>query len=241
MKPIVAALPEYDYMYLGDTANLPYGDKSQEQIYAFTKRALDYLFAHDCALVLVMCNTASALALRRLQHEGYRALGIIIPTVESVHGKRIGILGTQSTVDSGKYLIELKKVLPDAQVFQQAAPLLVPMIESGTIDKKIVDQYVEPLMQKKIDTLILACTHYGAIKKYLPTNINTICQEDIIAPKVTDYLRRHPEIESKLSRGGRRDYLITAHHPAFEYLGDLDRSLFRLVVLHDGGDRAANC
>src|SRR3989344_5253190 len=116
MKPIVAALPQYDYLYLGDTKNLPYGDKSQEEIYRFTRRAVKYLLTHGCAIVLVMCNTASAMALRRIQHEGYRALGIIIPTVEEVDGSRIGILATASTVKSETYVKEIKKIHPDAQV-----------------------------------------------------------------------------------------------------------------------------
>ncbi|MEK7615842.1 MAG: glutamate racemase [Patescibacteria group bacterium] len=231
MKPVVAALPQYDYVYLGDTKNLPYGDKSQEDVYRFTKRALDFLFSHDCAIVFLFCNTASARALRRLQHEGYRALGIIIPTAEEAHGKRIGVLATQSTVDSGTYVSEIKKLLPDAEVFQQAAPKLVPMIESGKIYKKTVDEYVKPLSQHNIDTLILGCTHYGVLKSLMPKHIQLICQEDIIAPKVADYLKRHPEIETKLSRSGRREYFVTAHHPGLENFGDFDGSRFSLVVL----------
>ena len=114
------------------------------------------------------------------------------------------------------------------------------MIEAGTLDKKTVDEYMQPLLQKNIDTLILGCTHYGLIKQYAPADIRIIAQEDIIAPKVADYLARHPEIETKLSRGGSREYFVTAHHPGFQNFGDLDRSLFRLIVLHDGGDGASD-
>lgn len=244
MKPVVEALPLYDYVYLGDTANLPYGDKSQDEIYRFTKSALDYLFAHECAIVFIFCNTSSAMALRKLQHEGYRALGIIIPTIEEAHGKRIGVLATQSTVDSGKYRAEIKKLQPDAEVFQQAAPKLVPMIESGTTDYGTIQQYVGPLLVKDIDTLILGCTHYGIIKDriraILPPAVNLISQDEIIAQKVKAYLARHPEIESNLSRVGSREYLVTSHHPRLQNFGNLDRSLFRLVVLHDGGDGATD-
>lgn len=220
MKPVVELLPEYDYIYLGDTANLPYGDKSQDEIFALTKRALDYLFAHQCAIVFVFCNTASASALRKLQHEGYRALGVIIPTVEVLrHTKndhpRVGVLATKSTVQSGKYPLEIKKILPHAKVFQQAAPKLVPMIETGIIDHKIVDEYLEPLLAHKIDTLILGCTHYGIIRDFLPKNINVICQEDIIAPKVFDYLQRHPEIESQLTKNKKRTIFFSGS-PDFE-------------------------
>ncbi len=251
MKPVVEALPRYDYVYLGDTANLPYGDKSQEEIYRFTKRALDYLFKNECTIVFVFCNTASAMALRKLQHEGYRALGIIIPTVEEAHGKRIGVLATQSTVDSGKYPIEIKKLLPDAEVFQQAAPKLVPMIEAGTVDYGTIQQYLGPLLVRDIDTLILGCTHYGItkdrIKAVVPPNVHLIFQEEIIAPKIKDYLSRHPEIETKLTKKGTREFLLTKlfdfddiHHPWLQNFGDLDRSSFRLIVLHDGGDRATD-
>jgi len=231
MKPVVKALPQYDFIYLGDTLNLPYGDKKQNEIYRFTRQALDFLFAKDCAIVFLFCNTASASALRKLQHEGYKALGIIIPTIEEASGKRIGLLATQSTVDSGKYIVEINKILPNAKVFQLAAPKLVPMIESGMIDRPIIYKYSEFIMKQNIDTLILGCTHYGAIKKYLPKHIKIISQEDIIAPKVADYLRRHPEIESRLSRTGSREYFVTADHPRFDNFRDFDSSVFRLIIL----------
>lgn len=255
MKPVVEALPEYDYVYLGDTKNLPYGDKSQEEIYRYTKRALDYLFAYDCAIVFLFCNTASARALRRLQGEGYRVLGIIIPTVEEIYGKRIGVLATQNTVDSCTYVAEIKKLLPNAEVFQQAAPKLVPMIERGEAKipayDKILDSYLQPLISKNIDTLVLGCTHYpiikDQIKKLLPPHVRLICQDEIIGEKIKSYFARHPEIGSKLSRGGTREYLVTAslaarraHHPGLQHFGDLDRARFRLVVFHDGDDRAAD-
>lgn len=247
MEPVVEALPQYDYVYFGDTANLPYGDKSQEQIYIFTKRALDYLFAHDCAIVFIFCNTASARALRKLQHGGYRALGIIIPTVEEIIGKRIGILATQSTVDSGKYPAEIKKLFPNAKIFQQAAPKLVPMIESGVSSnisyEKILDIYLQPLFAHNIDTLILGCTHYGILKKQIRAmmpEVKVISQDEIIADKVAGYLARHQKISNKLSRGGTREYFSTSHHPGFQNLGNFDRALFRLVVLHDSHNGPAD-
>ena len=224
MKPIVAALPQYDYLYLGDTKNLPYGDKSQEEIYRFTRRAVKYLLTHGCAIVLVMCNTASAMALRRIQQEGYRALGIIIPTVEEAclaqsrraQGKRIGILATQSTVDSGAYSRELEKAWPGVEVFQQAAPQLVPMIESGNYTifayASIVKSYLDPLLAQNIDTLILGCTHYVVLKdliRKLAPGVRVISQDELIADKVRDYLARHSEIESVLSKKGTRNYLAT--------------------------------
>src|SRR3989344_2026033 len=242
------ALAGYDVVYLGDTANLPYGDKTQEQIYKFTKRALDYLFKHDCAIVFLFCNSASARALRKLQREGYRVLGIIIPMVEEAQGNRVGVLATQSTVDSGAYSRELEKAWPGVQVFQQAAPKLVPMIESGMSSyssyEKLLDIYLKPLLAQNIDTLILGCTHYAIIKDRIralvPPSVRAISQDELIGPKITDYLTRHPEIESQLSRNGRREYFVTAHHPRFQNFGDFDRASFGLVVLHDRGDGATD-
>lgn len=215
------ALASYDVVYLGDTKNLPYGDKTQEEIYALTKRALDFLKAQDCAIIFLFCNTASAMALRQLQHEGYRTLGIIIPTVEEATGSRIGILATQSTVDSGKYPAEIKKPHPNAQVFQQAAPKLVPLIESGNaISDALLLTYLNPLIHQNIKVLILGCTHYAIlktqIKKLIPHDIKIISQDEIIGPKITDYLARHPEIESTLSKTNSREYLVTKLTPEFE-------------------------
>ncbi|MEK7583495.1 MAG: glutamate racemase [Patescibacteria group bacterium] len=224
MKPIVEALPQYDYLYLGDTANLPYGDKSPDEVYQFALAGVKYLFEQDCAIVLVMCNTISAEALRRLQGEGYRALGIIIPTVESVTGNRIGVLATQGTVNSETYIKEIHKLLPNAHVFQQAAPKLVPMIESGILNipayAKIVNNYLVPLLAHDIDTLILGCTHYVVLKdlvrKLVPENIGVISQDELIADKVRNYLSRHPEIESKLSRSGTQTFVVTKLTPEFQ-------------------------
>lgn len=247
MKPVVELLPQYDYVYLGDTKNLPYGDKSQDEIYRLTKRAVEFLMARGCAIVLLFCNTASAMALRRLQQEGHRALGIIIPTVEEVRGNRIGVLATQGTTDSKKYEIEIKKLLPHARVTSQAAPKLVPMIESGELNilpyARIFNQYLEPLLVERIDTLILGCTHYVILKnlaRQLVPGVRVIFQDELIADKVRAYLQKHPEIESKLSRNGGREYLVTAHHPGFQHLRDVDRASFRLVVLEDRGKRPAD-
>ncbi len=244
MKPIVEALPQYDYIYLGDTANLPYGDKSPDEVYRLALASVKYLLQHDCVLVLVMCNTISAEALRRLQGEGYRALGIIIPTVEEVRGERIGVLATQGTVNSETYIKEIHKLLPNAHVFQQAAPKLVPIIESGKkVSDTLLHEYLEPLLANNIDTLILGCTHYVVLKdlvrQLVPKNVRIISQDELIADKVRDYLSSHPEIELALTKNGMREYQVTkltpnlsnTHHPWFEHFGNVDRSLFRLVVL----------
>ena len=237
------ALAAYDVVYLGDTAHLPYGDKTKEQVFEFTKRAVEYLFKQDCKLVFLFCNTASAEALRKIQQEflpkfypNRHVLGIIIPTVEVAitsppghdrekrGSRRIGVLATQGTVDSHTYLKEIQKRNSNAEVFQQAAPKLVPHIESGILTNlayaRLVNMYLDPLLERNIDTLILGCTHYAIIKnqikKLLPLKVQLICQDEIIGSKITEYLSNHAEIETILSKNKTRQYLVTKLTPEFE-------------------------
>ena len=245
MRPIAEALPRYDYLYLGDTAKLPYGDKSPNEVYRLALKAVKYLLEHNCELVLVLCNTISAEALRKMQMEFLpkhfpkrRILGIIIPTVEAVYQlytqphdrelmythKKIGILATHGTVISRAYVREIHKLLPDAQVFQQSAPKLVPMIESGVLRTlayaRVLNTYLKSLLAKNINTLILGCTHYpilkSHIKKLLPAHVRLICQNEIISEKLKTYLTRHPEIESQLTRSSSHQFLVTMLTPHFE-------------------------
>lgn len=217
-RAIRAALPSYDYVYLGDTLHVPYGRRSDAVIYDLCTRAMTYLFAQGCDLVVMACNTASASALRRLQQEWLpahapdkRILGVVVPTlevaVETAH-TRIGLLATQRTVASGIYEAELKKINPSVELFARAAPLLVPLIEDR--GEKYIDEvlgdYLDPLLDEDIETLILGCTHYVAVKerirKLTDGRLNVISQDEIIPPKLKDYLARHGEYESALSQGG---------------------------------------
>jgi len=179
-RALTKKLPQYDYVYLGDTQRMPYGNRSRETIYQFLREAVEYLFSRDCELIIVACNTASAEALRRIQQEYFpkhypkrRVLGVIIPTaeiaLENGMAKRIGVLATQGTVHSRAYVRELKKIAPHIEIFQQAAPLLVPIIESNSIKfaDPILYSYLKPLLEKNIDTLILGCTHYPLLKPLL--------------------------------------------------------------------------
>jgi glutamate racemase len=221
LRDIVRFMPEYDYIYLGDNARAPYGDRSQDRIYEFTKQGVEFLFAQDCTLIILACNTASAQALRRLQREWLpsnypdrRILGIIIPIVEAVakadlHRQSIGLIGTRATIQSKTYLKEIEKhcdTLPPIQ--QQACPLLVPFIEEGwehtAPATMVLKKYLSPLKQKKVSTLILGCTHYPAIikkiKRIMGKNVSIIDPGPIVARSLKDYLGRHAEIESTLSR-----------------------------------------
>ncbi len=228
LKELKRKLPKYDYLYLGDTKNLPYGDKSQARIFDLTKKAVDYLFRQDCELVIVACNTASSQALRRIQR-GYlpkskfkdrRVLGIIRPTVEEVKNfKTIGIIGTRRTVDSGAYVRELKNMGWHGKLLTKSTPKLVPMIENNKLDHKIVQDYLKSF--KNMDALILACTHYGLLKKTIAMNGNRmkiIAQEDLLPAKLRNYLKRHPEVSKNLSRNSKLTLLITKSNPRYQNL-----------------------
>lgn len=221
-QAIAQRLPQYDYLYLGDTKRVPYGGRSQETIHEFTSQALSYLFANDCQLIILACNTASAEALRKSQQEylpafypDRRVLGVIIPTAEAVfeatRARRIGVLATPSTVESGAYEREIRRQSSEACVVARPAPLLVPLIENDGIKYigPVLDDYLEGLAE--VDALVLGCTHYGLIKDEVRARVSVpvICQDEVVPEKLADYLRRHPEIESRLGQSGQRRFLVT--------------------------------
>lgn len=222
-------MPSYDYVYLGDTKNLPYGNKSQKQIYKNTVKAITYLFEKNCFLVIVACNTVSSQALRKVQQEWLpkskykdrRVLGVIRPTAE-VTGKssRIGLIGTVRTIDSTAYMQELQKINPKIKLFTQATPNLVPMVESGVFDEKILKRYLSVF--KNIDSLILGCTHYGLlekeIKEILGPKVKIVAQERFIPLKLKDYLKRHPEITKKISLNSKFEVQVTKTNNRYEQL-----------------------
>lgn len=235
LKEIVSLLPQYDYIYLGDNARAPYGSKSQDLIYEYTRQAVDYLFSHDCELIILACNTASSEALRKIQqeylptrHPDKRVLGVIIPVAEAIakdeSSKKVGVIATEGTVKSETYIKEIKKLNKNIEVFQNAAPLLVPLIESGEVSgadiDKYIGEYLGPLLEQNIDSLVLGCTHYAIIeeeiRKVLEGKINIYNQSLIVANRLADYLGRHPEITSKLSAGGKIWYYSTDSQGNFE-------------------------
>lgn len=222
---LIQNLPQYDYVYLGDTARVPYGNRSQEAIYEFTQNAVEYLFKQDCQLVLIACNTASAEALRKIQqeylpahHPDRKVLGVLIPTAEEVveqtENNKVGVIATAGTVGSQTYVTEIQKLNPDVEVFQQATPLLVPLIENNVLKyvEPILDDYLSPLLQANIDTLVLGCTHYPLLKDIIRSKVGSvkvISQDEIIPAKLRGYLQRHPEIDEKLSKNATRTFLTT--------------------------------
>lgn len=224
-KSIIATLPDYDYIYLGDTLHVPYGPRSGEAIYNFTEQAVDFLFQQDCQLVIIACNTASASALRRLQqawlphhYPNRRVLGVVVPTIEQAvatgHHK-LGVIATAFVVNSDTYGHELQKINPQIELHACATPLLVPLIENNGIHyaEPVLRDYVQPLVDQNIDALILGCTHYPLLKPLLqtilPETVALISQDDFIPAKLADYLQRHPDIAQTLSRNGTHRFYVT--------------------------------
>lgn len=239
LKEIVRLLPEYDYHYLGDNARSPYGTKNFDTVYQYTLEAVRWLFTQGCPLVILACNTASAKALRTIQQKDLptldpekRVLGVIRPTTEVIgdytESNHIGILGTQGTVDSGSYSIEIGKSFPELHVYQQACPSWVPLVESGDyLKNEVADPIILDCLTKlgqqspKIDTILLACTHYPLlyprIRYMLPNHIQVVSQGEIVAESLVSYLQRHPAMEQKLSKGGQVAFSTTGNALDFGY------------------------
>ena len=230
-RSIAGQLPGYDYVYLGDNARAPYGNRSFNTIHEYTWECVQMLFKMGCPLIILACNTASAKALRTIQQKDLlnedpskRVLGVIRPTAEVIGNytqtKNIGVLGTRGTVQSGSYLIEINNFFPDVKVYQQACPLWVPLVENGEYDRPGADYFVKKYLDQvlaqstRIDTLLLACTHYPLLQKkieaYLPNDIRVVPQGEIVAASLKDYLDRHPEMEQKISKNGTRHFFTTS-------------------------------
>lgn len=236
LRQIQQYLPQYDYLYLGDNARAPYGPHSFESIYRYTQEAVEELFRRGCRLVILACNTASAKALRTIQQvdipridPNRRVLGVIRPTVEAVQSLtktgHVGVLGTPGTVNSGSYKLEICRLSSYIEITQVACPMWVPLVEYGEYDSPGADFFVRKRIEQimhldpKIDTLVLACTHYplliNKILKYTPTNVRIVEQGEYVAKSLADYLKRHPEIDAQCSKGGLTHYLTTENASKF--------------------------
>lgn len=230
LKEIVTRLPQYDYIYLGDNARSPYGNRSFETVYHYTLQCVQWFFGQGCPLVILACNTASAKALRTIQQNDLqkiapdkRVLGVIRPTTEVIgnlsESKSVGILATNGTVSSNSYPIEIEKFFPNLSVTQEACPMWVPLVENNEYKSHganfFINKNLKTLFGKdpKIDVVLLACTHYPLLKEkineYLPVGVKLVSQGEIVATSLADYLQRHPEIESKCSKGGKQFFYTT--------------------------------
>jgi glutamate racemase len=239
LKELVKTLPDYDFLYLGDNARTPYGTRSFEIVYEYTLQSVKYLFGQNCPLVIIACNTASAKALRNIQQldlpkiaPDRRVLGVIRPSVEKVAeitvNGHVGVLGTTGTVVSESYPIELEKWSGGKVIstVQEACPMWVPIVENNEIGTEGAEYFIKKNIQnilqkdKDLDTLILGCTHYplliDTIQKYVPENIKILEQGEITAEKLREYLKRHPEIENRLSKNKNLKFQTTESVENFE-------------------------
>ena len=242
LREFVKMLPEYDYCYLGDNARTPYGTRSYETVYHYTLECVKYLFDKGCKLIILACNTASAKALRTIQQRDLpaidptlRVLGVIRPIAEIIgHYTRsghVGVLGTSGTVQSCSYPIEIDKQNPHIQVFQEACPMWVPLVENNEHQTEGADyfvrQHVDNLLRQsqQIDLMVLACTHYPLmiekIRKYAPSGVHILSQGPIVADSLSDYLHRHPEMDSQLGKNGARIFKTTDSTEMFDRYASL--------------------
>lgn len=238
-KAIQKALPQYDYVYLGDTKRVPYGNRSHQTVFDFTRAGIDYLFQKEnCLLVIVACNTASARALCRIQQEYLpknfplrKVLGVLIPTAEeAAKFTSVAVFGTEGTIQSNTFVNEINKLNKNTKVFQNSAPLLVPLAEAGEKELAIpfLKKYLKPFLGKsrrssevgprlqasgKTTALVLGCTHYPfykkEIKKLIDKDVKLLSQDEIVPKKLKEYLKKHLEIEKKLSKNKKVKILVT--------------------------------
>ncbi|RYY57725.1 MAG: glutamate racemase [Chitinophagaceae bacterium] len=230
LKEIIGKLPEYDYIYLGDNARAPYGNRSFDTVYEYTLQCVRWFFDQGCSLVILACNTASAKALRSIQQRDLpgmgaekRVLGVIRPTTELIGSLTetgsVGILATNGTVASNSYPVEIAKFYPGVKVYQEACPMWVPLVENNEFDNAGADFFIRKNLQnifhtgKQIDVLLMACTHYplmkDRIREHVPVQVKLLSQGEIVAESLDDYLMRHPGMAALCSRNGTREFYTT--------------------------------
>lgn len=230
-KAIRQTLPDIDILYYGDTLHLPYGNRSTDAIYRYTQAAMDHMFKQDCQLIVMACNTASAAALRKLQQTwiqdawtGRNIIGVVVPTLETAidHGyTKLGLIGTNYIVSSGIYAEELSKLNPNITLESIATPLLVPLIENNgdAWIKGVLKSYLEQF-EHKFECLILGCTHYASLKPHLKELLGNefpiLSQDDLIPPKLSEYLRRHREYNDPITKTSAIKFYVSDLTPGYE-------------------------
>lgn len=237
-REIVKALPQYDYIYLGDNARVPYGVRSYETVYQYTLECVEHLFRMGCRLVILACNTASAKALRTIQQRDLpridparRVLGVIRPTTEVIGNYtgtgQVGILATRGTVISESYVLEINKLFPNLKVYQEACPMWVPLVENKEHTSAGADYFIQKHLDQllaqssQIDAVVLACTHYPLlhekIRQFLPDHIQILTQGEFVTRSLQFYLQHHPDLEKRCSRGGRCQFFTTECTEDFDH------------------------
>ncbi len=239
LKYFINELPGYNYVYLGDSARAPYGSRTQEEIYNYTCQAVNFLFSKNCKLIIIACNSASSRALRKIQREylpkkypNKKVLGVIVPVVEKISQndniKRVGVIGTEATINSNVYFWELNKLNPKLEVIQQPAPQLASLIEEELINnkkiKKALLECLTPLKKEKINALILGCTHYPILIKEIQEIMGNKCfiphPGEIISQSLRDYLFNHPELFIEYTNNPYYQFYITGQIDIFKRKGE---------------------
>lgn len=236
LREIVKELPKHDFLYLGDNARSPYGTRSYTTVYEYTLQCVKWFFQQGCPLVILACNTASAKALRTIQQKDLplidptkRVLGVIRPTAEIIgnysRSGHVGVMGTNGTVESNSYVLEIKKFFPKIKVTQEACPMWVPLVENNESESRgadfFVDRHIQNLVKNDpdIDSILLACTHYPFLMKkilqYVPEDVAVISQGGIVAKSLAEYLTRHPEISSRCTQNQKREFFTTGDTAEF--------------------------
>ena len=238
LRAITDRMPEYDYIYVGDTRRAPYGDLSRQDVLSYTREGVAFLFSHGCGLVVLACNTSSSESLRIIQqvdvpahYRDKRVLGVLVVAAEYAarltRNKRVGVIATKRTVLSGAFPREIRKLDPSVRVFQRAAPALVPLIERGEHGSRAVHSELvsclTPLIDERVDTLVLGCTHYGILEREIRSiigeNITLVAEESIVAEELQKYLARHADIEGALGKHRERVFYSTGETKPFRTLG----------------------
>jgi len=250
LDALVERLPQYDFLYLADNARAPYGARSPDVVLRFTREAVEWLFEQGCPLVVLACNTASARALRTLQQvhlpahrPDRRILGVVRPSVEALAGLppgalpgtteptmasgQVAVLGTETTIGSDSFGLELRKLAPGLDLFQQSCPLWVPLVEAGELDgpgtEWFLHRYLDPVLERNPSRILLACTHYpllmSGIRKIVPSEVEILSQGGLVAERLEDWLWRHPEMDARLTRAGTVEYVTTDDPEWFSKMG----------------------
>lgn len=237
LKELQKKLPQYSYIYLGDTGRTPYGEKSKETVISYSTQASKFLFSQGAKLIIFACVTASSLALREVQNhlivnsgeKKKKILGVLRPIVEAAttitKSGRLGVIGTRGTILSQAFDKEIAKIDDSIKVFSRACPLFVPLIEEDWTNKpetrKIAKTYLRDLVNQNIDLLILGCTHYPIIQKLIqkivPKKVRIPCIGSIVADSLEDYIARHPEVI--LDKSGQRIFFSSDTNNKFENIG----------------------
>jgi len=222
VRAVKRHLPDYNILYFGDTARTPYGTKSRETVIQYALEDADLLLQKGAQILVVACNTASSIATETLKERfDVPILEVISPAVKMAVSdpkrRRVGVIGTRATVNSGVYEDKIRAIRSEMKVYGQPCPLLVPLVEEGWLKKgetrKIVKKYLHPLKVKQIDTLILGCTHYPLLKEIIQAKIGkrvkVIDSSEALSDSVMDFLNENPDIDRKLQKGGACHFYVS--------------------------------